>query len=71
MWELLDQVLTMYTLFITVQIYSIQHLQVYFSPKQKATSLSFTQVKLSEKVYKDNYAINHNQYIIKWKYKIK
>ena len=32
-----------------------------FSPKHRSTSLSSSQLKLNEKVYKDNYAIDHNQ----------
>ena len=61
MRELLDQVVTMYILFITIQIYAIQLLWVYFSPKHRSTSLSSSQLKLSEKVNKDNYAIDHYQ----------
>ena len=60
-WELLDQVVTMYILFITIQIYAIQLLKVYFSPKHRSTFLSSSQLKLSEKVNKDNYAIDHYQ----------
>ena len=33
----------------------------YFALKHRFMSLSSTQLKLSEKVYKNNYAIDHNQ----------
>ena len=36
-------------------------LQVYFSPKHRSMSLSSLQLKQSEKVNKDKYAIDHNQ----------
>ena len=61
MWELLDQVVTKYTLFMTIQMYAIQLLQVYFSPKHRSTYLSSSQLKQSEKVNKDNYTIDHYQ----------
>ena len=32
-----------------------------FSPKHRSMSLSSSQLKLNEKLYKDNYAIDHNQ----------
>ena len=34
-------------------MYAIQHLYIYFSPKHRPMSLFSTQLKLSEKVYKD------------------
>ena len=60
-WELLDQVVTKYTLFMTIQMYSIELLLVYFSPKHRSTYLSSSQLKQSEKVNKDNYTIDHYQ----------
>ena len=61
MWELLDPSCNyVYFVYYYTDVWDLTLIDI-FSQKHRFTSLSSSQLKLSEKVNKDNYAIDHYQ----------